>query len=207
MPDTRATRALADVLVWLAALEAREAKLYNAQALLLRNRVTSDWPPIDHFELRRLLHPRGGPIVSIGDDQSNFVYGPASDLGAIWIPVVALRWDFSSAAPFLRLYIAMFVLDGNKLKANGNRFETPERAGPRHMFFHVQRITSFGRTGRSLPVTQPINTRQPAIPLDAGSPVSLVLAALVALYDVDFLRQVMTSVPSVRPYARELRCL
>lgn len=207
MADTAAMRALADVLVWLSTEEESAARRYGPEELELRRRVTAEWPPIDHFSLRRLLNHRLGHSVSIGDDKSKFIYGPASRRGGLWLPVVSLMWNFGPADPVFRLYIAMFVVDGTRLKASGHRFETPEAGGPPHRFFHVQRITAFGRSGKSLPVTQPVNVRQPAIPLDAGSPVSVALAALVALYDVDFLRRVVTGAPRARPYARELRCL
>lgn len=207
MADTAAMQALADLLVWLSVEEERAARTYLKDELELRKRVMADWPPIDHYTLRRLLDHRRGDSVSIGDDKSKFIYGPTSRSGGLWLPVLSLMWDFGKADPEFRLYVAMFVADGSKLKATGHRFETPEASGPPHKFFHVQRINAFGRSGHSLPVTQPVNVRQLAIPLDAESAVSLAMAALVALYDVDFLKRAVTAASSARPYAKELRCL
>lgn len=206
MSDTRAMQALADVLVWISAHEKSEAGSYDTEALKLRRRVTAEWPPIDHYTLRRLLNHRRGDAVSIGNDTSDYIYGPVSRVGGLWLPVVSLAWNFGHTSPVLRFRVAMFVLAGSRLKASGSRFETPEH-GPRHMYFHVQQINAFGSSGRSLPVTGPVNVRQLAIPVDAISPVSLVLAALVALYDTGFVGDLVTSVPGVRPYIRELRCL
>lgn len=201
-------KAAAGLLVWLAGREDRMARQsYSAAERELRRRVSAEFPPIDRHTLAELVDHRRGESVTVGDDNSRYIFGPISRIGGEWLPVMSVTWDFGATPAVLRLRAAMFVVGGTKLRASGNRFETPEGPGGLHNFYHAQPINAFGTSGKALPGPPPVNMSQPAMPLDASSPVSLLLAAIVALYDVALVREALLHVQLARRYVGELRCL
>jgi hypothetical protein len=108
------------------------------------------------------------------------------------LPVVSLRYDFDKNPLEIRILVALAQLVDDRVRFYGFRFEAPEGAGGgRHDFYHVQLIRSFRRDGKALnpPGTAlaVVPEKQPAFPLRAEDPVSLVAAFFVSLYGMPLL--------------------
>jgi hypothetical protein len=144
---------------------------------------------------------------TIGEAADHYLFGPVSSVGGIWLPVISVAWDFEHDPAVLRFRVALFVEHEGKLAASGQRYETPEGIDGMHNYCHVQPIAAFGKGGSLLPGPAPVNESQPAIPLDARSPVSVILAALIALYGIDFIRTALRGAQSAQQYIQDVRCL
>lgn len=167
---------------------------------------------------------RKEPILDFLDSGS-FIYLKPVEKGGWMIPILSIRYNFRSAKPVTSLRLALFLLDeAGNLKARGYRFETPssnefdtassnEEENPssigRHDYYHAQLIISFDKkTSRwSLPCEPWLPTSQPAFPLDAEDPITLIVCLLVSLYGLNYVSVDLSNTPFqdlLKPYVQKM---
>lgn len=175
------------LLMWAAERESGAARDYPPKVLGVYDRLNARFPRIDERRLATLSQATELDLLSSG----RFVYLEANKKGSWSIPVLTVKYDFSGEPELLRLRLALcaLVADENPLQAIGLRFETPEGEGL-HSYYHVQMIESFskGVEEHRIPGAAWIPQRIPAIPVDAMSPITLLLAFLLSLYGMAHLQ-------------------
>lgn len=178
----------------------------------------SSWAPNPYDVKREKLQDRfGRTCVNLFKEKTSSTYIPLkpvvkSDSILPFLSVVANR-----TLSNFRLLLLAFREDAQNgsLKSVGLRFESPEGEGGKHNYWHVQLTSSFvlngGQVHPSTPSWLPSST--PAIPLDASSAPSCVVALAVALYGgsmatdlVESLRP-SVSVTGVQRLTKEVRAL
>jgi hypothetical protein len=176
-------------------------------------------PPADDNALEGLL-PSAEKLNCDFIRAHKFLYlspnpGQGTDTKLTFLPVVAVRCNFSGERPEVRLNVAMAVMkaDGD-IRVLGFRYEAPEGSGDGlHDFYHAQLIQSFVTEGaHSIPLNRSgadidwIPTTQPSIPLDACCPVTLALSLLVSLYGLRYLEKVFLSQILPKAYFESMYC-
>ncbi len=127
-------------------------------------------------------------------------------IGSRIVPVLHIGWDQSRSIPELRLRLGLFLKEaGNEqLKAFGYRFESPETNGDHH-YYHAQYIHGFTTAGPFLRMEKTwISDNCPTFPLDADSPVKLMISVLVSLYGKNFVTQIRAAVPEVENHIGQM---
>lgn len=222
-----AVTALAELVEWLGLLEEREARNERSiKKTQLRERVLSDFDRADPKLLANQVKRKSSMSGEFGESMG-YLFGPVSESGGVWLPIFSLYWDFERSNPVLRVRVAMCAISADdRLVSQGVRFETPEsfatgsstapspstaasqpvRFGS-HDYFHSQPIVSFTKNGRDLPGCAPSNTSQPAVPVDADCSISLLIACLISLYDISFVREGIGGMVAARGFAKGIRCL
>lgn len=123
----------------------------------------------------------------------------------IIVPRIRLVCNFGRNIPLIRCYLGLFLLHEGCLRSIGFRFEAPEGPGIHH-YYHTQLITDEAWTIPRQEHHIWLPTEQPAFPLDADNPVTLILCLLVSLYGVDCLRDLVNSgIPDLRDYLDKVR--
>ncbi len=159
---------------------------YSDEVLALRSELINRFPPMSVEELEREVSPKTGTNGELAP-KKKFVYFEASSIGGWFIPVATVAFDFGDEPCTLRLRIGLFGAKGERA---GYRFETPEGKTGAHSYYHAQPIR--GWTSDDTDITsEGINCRQPAFPIDANSPVTLVLASVLACYGAGYLRDLI----------------
>jgi hypothetical protein len=110
-----------------------------------------------------------------------------------WLPVLALEQTFGIERPHLSLRVAMFREgedDSGDLRAIGFRFETMEGVGSKHDYCHIQLIKSLSISSEDTRWRLPncpgwLPLTQPAIPIDASSPIQVMMCFVIGLYGRD----------------------
>jgi hypothetical protein len=128
------------------------------------------------------------PVVNLLE-WGRFVQLPALEEAEWMIPILTVKADFASAAPELRVRVALFMRseESEPPRAMGYRFETPESDTGAHAFYHVQHITSFRKDGDQWPFPSVswTPTKQPSVPLMAQNPVELLLCVFCSMYGLE----------------------
>lgn len=121
------------------------------------------------------------------------------------VPVLDVAWDQSRSIPELRLRVGLFLRDDNdELRAFGYRFESPETIGNHH-YYHAQYIHGFNKDAFFWGDTKTwISDDCPTFPLDADSPVKLIVSVLVALYGKNFVTEIRAGVPEIENYISQM---
>jgi len=101
----------------------------------------------------------------------------------VWaVPVMTMEYQFAPPPRIgLRLGLFLFDNESQSVVSTGYRYESPD-AGGEHDFFHMQQITELGNRAFPLPTPPWVSQNKPAVPLDAGTDVGLLLCLLAALY-------------------------
>lgn len=112
-------------------------------------------------------------------------------------PMLFLHLDFTEEVPEVRLKLVLRIRAENQdWQLLAIRFETPEGGDERglgsHNYYHAQFTTDL-RNGLALPLSKWLPQSEPAIPLDARSPVTLALCILTALYGGRYLAAAPTT--------------
>ena len=165
---------------------ARESKFRNRLLALLPN---ADWAPIpysDKTKIRQLPYRLGKSSVNLFEETGPRTYIPLKPVvkGDLILPYLSVVADGTLSE--FRLLLLAFTVEAQNgpLRSVGLRFESPEGEGGKHDYWHVQLTSSFepngGQVHRSTPSWLPSSTL--AIPLDASSAASCVVALAVALY-------------------------
>lgn len=154
----------------------------------LRARLEKDgWTPIPYDAKRQKLQDRFGksPVNLFEENNaSTFIPLKPAVKGNPILPYLSVVAN--ETLEVFRLLLLVFVEEerNEPLRSVGFRFESPEGEGGRHDYWHVQLASSFEQNGGqqhpSTPAWLPSST--PAIPLDASSAPSCVVALAVALY-------------------------
>lgn len=121
------------------------------------------------------------------------------------VPILDIAWDQSRSTPELRLRVGLFLIDEkDELKAFGYRFESPETEGVHH-YYHAQYIHGFDKDLLFWADQKTwVSDECPTFPLDADSPVKLIVSVLVALYGKNFVTEIRTGVPEVETYISQM---
>lgn len=175
------------------------------------------WTPVRYDPRRQKLQDRlGRSPVNLFTENTRSTYIPLKPVvkGTPLLPYLSVVADRTLSVFRLLLLVFMEDTEDDSLRSVGFRFESPEGEGGRHNYWHVQLTSSFEQNGGqvhpSTPSWLPSNT--PAIPLDARSAASCVVALMVALYggvEADTLVRNLPNVSdeSVRRLRREVRAL
>ena len=189
-----------------------------------RNRIlgrfqNADWAPIacsDNYK-RSLPHRLGKSSVNLFRENGARAFIPLRPVvkGDLILPYLSVVANETLAV--FRLLLLAFVeeAENGRLRSVGLRFESPEGKGGRHDFWHVQLTSSFEQNGGQVHPSTPswLPSNAPAVPLDASSAASCVVALAVALYgSVEADTLVRNLMPGISPEAvgnlrREVRAL
>jgi hypothetical protein len=120
------------------------------------------------------------------------------------VPILRIASDFGRSIPELRIKLVLFLSQDERTRGFGYRFESPEGPGIHH-YYHAQPITDF-KAGESFPdVEDWLPTRCPTFPLDADSPVKLMLSLLIALYGVTYISRIKQVAMGIDSQLNEMR--
>ena len=153
---------------------------YPQKVEALRSRLVGIFPPLSHDDLDKTIAPTTGPSREL-QASNRFIFLPACDKGGWFIPVLSLKYDFAIDPVELRIRAGLFALDRDNV---GYRFETPEGPTGIHSYYHAQPIVGWVSGDKSISRFS-VNPSQPAFPVDADSPVTLLMAAVLACYGLD----------------------
>ena len=137
--------------------------------------------PLVKSEAQTLLSgPAAKDVDSLRDDrvQGKFIYlEPILDKNCM-VPIMTFRWSMSESSMKVSIRIALLLEHDNNMKAMGYRFESGEG---KHSYCHMQHIRKFDDS-RKLSTEVWIPDESPAIPIEAGGPVGVILCAFGSLY-------------------------
>lgn len=156
---------------------------------LLGHLQNSDWAP-SHYPVERenLPYRLGRSSVNFFKEKGPRAYIQLKPVveGDHILPYLSVAANETLSEFRLLLLVFMEETQDGPLKSVGLRFESPEDQGEKgkHNYWHVQLTPSFVRNeGQSHPSTPSwLPSSTPAIPLDASSAASCVVALAVALY-------------------------
>jgi hypothetical protein len=149
-----------------------------------------------------LMH--GAPIGNF-DEKILFVTPPAKEdaaAAALWC-----RWDCEGETATFGFYFGLWSPQTAFPKSTGSattirhtafvgyRFETPE-AGENHNYYHAQPCRSMGRKDQEIEAALPISNRAPTWPLPADGALELLLCLVTALYGMEGLQRLRSTVLS-----------
>lgn len=152
------------------------------------------WAPSPHFDkskIWQLPYDLGKSSVNLLAQNTPPIYIPLRPVvkGDLLLPYLSVVADATLSE--FRLLLLMFTVDNQAgtlkngiLRSVGFRFESPESEKGRHNYWHVQLTSSFKPNGGEYHPSTPswLPNSSPAIPLDACSAASCVVALAVALY-------------------------
>lgn len=113
-------------------------------------------------------------------------------VAALWY-----EWDFTQdEKPDVGYYVGLWnpvtLESNNQAKAGvrfvGYRYESPEKKGDDHKYYHSQPCRSMGAKSDEIEEALPISHRAPTWPLPARCPVELLLCVLLSLYGMNGLK-------------------
>lgn len=105
--------------------------------------------------------------------------------GPTLVPALSIKCDFGRSVPEVGLHLGIFLEHHGTIKFFGFRFEAPHGEGSVHHYYHMQMIRSV--LGVALPDDGHsvfIPDAEPTFPLDANSPVELLMSVLISLYGI-----------------------
>lgn len=146
-----------------------------------------DWAPVPYpIKTRNLPYWLGRSRVHFFGEKGPRTYIPLKPVvhGDLILPYLSVVANETLSE--FRLLLLTFTEESQngEVGSVGFRFESPEGDGGKHNYWHVQLTSSFeqnlGQRHASTPSWLPSNT--PAIPLDASSAATCVVALAVALY-------------------------
>lgn len=129
---------------------------------------------------------------------------------AKFVPIFSLSCNLSRNQNVARFRVMLVSLEENILKGIGFRMEPPENINQngRHNFHHAQFIQQFSpkQYGNILPTKCPnwLPESQPAFPMPADCPVTLLLCILLTLYGWDFYNKFCDKLSTTDEYRKKL---
>lgn len=197
-----------DLVLWLSQQADQPSQRDEMSDLYLE--LQNTYLPVEHSrELESALETDGDLTVDLLARRKFLYLEPVPNDGPWW-PLFTFICDFASDRPLIRLYVGMFsfqedaAANGSRVRGFGFRLETPEGSGGgRHDFYHAQLITRFRRRAdhdflTGVPTWLPDS--QPSVPVRADSPVALLVALVVTLYDARGAGRLLGA-----PFANEVR--
>lgn len=163
-------------------------------------------PPADGRRLEGILRLEDGYDTCA---ERAFVYANEIRRGTpvLW-PVLAFSAERSSRRLKVRaafFYEAINDSDEPDSFALGWRLEPPEDEDGSHSYYHAQPISAWDTSGtRNLPIIGSLNESYPAFPILAADSVSLLAAALVAMYGRVETRNILSD-PQIRESLQPVR--
>ena len=159
----------------------------NLRKHLLPKLESSKWTPAPYYARKcKVQHRFGRSAVNLFEENNGITYIPLKPVvkGNPILPYLSVVANKSLSV--FRLLLLVFVAESKKdrLKSIGLRFESPEGSDGRHDFWHVQLTSSFEQNGGQRHPSTPawLPSSAPAMPLDANSAASCVVALAVSLY-------------------------
>ncbi len=149
------------------------------------------YPPLDKNSVNTLLIAGRKSFDSLVEGPAHFIYlKPIMDHSWL-VPIMAFKYchHVEDDTVEASISLALMMEFGTRLKAIGYRYETGKR---KHDYCHVQHIRKFD-TSRTIPTEEWIPERSPAIPVDAGGPVGLLICVLGSLYGLEYVTQLTNS--------------
>lgn len=153
---------------------------YPQKVTELRSDLIRSFHPLSHDALERTIGPSSGSS-SASHASNRFIFLPACDRGGWFIPVLSINYNFAADPAELRIRAGLFAVERDHV---GYRFETPEGPSGIHCYYHAQPIVGWVSGDTSIS-RHDVNQSQPAFPIDADSPVTLLMAAVLSCYGLD----------------------
>ena len=154
----------------------------SPELLRIREFTGTHFPPLEPHALRTLLAGGGKRIDTLEVDYGKFVYLKPVLKNNCMVPIMAFKYDMRGPGAIASIRIALFIEHESghekEVKAIGYRFES---GSGMHGYCHVQHIKEFDKNFR-LQTENWIPDEAPAIPIEAGGPVGLLLCTLGSLY-------------------------
>lgn len=162
---------------------------YPPKVTELRSDLIRSFHPLSDDDLERTIAPSTGPSRELQSSR-RYIFLPACDEGGWFIPVLSLKYDFEADPLELRIRAGLFAVERRDA---GYRFETPEGPSGIHSYYHAQPIMWWASDDESIS-SHNVNPSQPAFPIDADSPVTLLMAAILSCYGLDRVAELMRDV-------------
>lgn len=157
--------------------------------------LMGSWAPITERELRNMF-PDRGTVDADFSRRRKFLYLPQLEKNSRFVPVLSLKCNLDETTANIKLRVFLVCRDEDegdaRLRGIGFRLEGPEGAGEgRHNFYHAQFIQNletglYAERGPNIEILHWLPETQPAFPLIAEDPLTLVLSLFLSLYDVRF---------------------
>lgn len=143
------------------------------------------YPPLDKQNVNTLLIAGRKSFDSLVKGPAHFIYlKPIMDHSWL-VPIMAFKYHIEDDTVEASIRLTLMMEVDGLLKAIGYRYETGKG---KHDYCHVQHIREFD-TSRPIPTEKWIPEGSPAIPVDAGGPVGLLICVLGSLYGLEYVTQ------------------
>jgi hypothetical protein len=163
----------------------------SAAAIATRERLELTWRHVTEQELERYL-PSKTQLVFDFWKKKAFLYLPPLEDDKGFVPVLIMKYDFSGKIKDVVFQVMLTQASENnddeavvcEFQCIGFRFENGKG---RHSFHHTQLIRSFESTPLAVGMCSPLwlPETDPAMPLVAKCPITLVVSMFIALYGKD----------------------
>jgi hypothetical protein len=194
-----------EILKWIWDNKGEPWKVWSAGSpeAVLYDQLAGVLPPIGNLsEYEKLLPSASSPRIDFAPTRK-FLYLRSPARGDAVLPVLTACFDFDRSLPEVRLQTALFALQSSSPAAIGVRYETPEGIGL-HSYFHAQPFKAFAK-GPPLPSAPPwLPTSTPTIPLDASTPVQLLVCLVASLYGYTDTAQLVGDVWELKEHAENM---
>lgn len=192
-------RVLRKLVIWLWDSHQRPGKYIDRRANEIITRIGSSGLSIPTDTYLDNLLPTNEKVATKFPNRYFLYLNPVVDRH-LFIPRIQLMCDFGRNIPEIRCRLEIYLIDDRDcLQALGYRFEAPEGVGVHH-YYHIQNINPTGK----LPTHRWLPESQPAFPLDANSPVLILVSLLVSLYGLDYLKKLQSVANSIDPHLVEI---
>ena len=162
----------------------------NGPSRRIIERSATSYPPLDKQSVDTLLIAGRKSFDSLVEGPAHFIYlKPIMDHSWL-VPIMAFQYHIEDDTVEASIRLALMMEVGGLIKAIGYRYETGKG---KHDYCHVQHIREFD-TSRTIPTEKWIPERSPAIPVDAGGPVGLLICVLGSLYGLEYVTQLKNKV-------------
>jgi hypothetical protein len=173
---------------------------YEAKARAIYDEISRGCSYISSTELESYL-PNEEKVKSKFPKRKYLYLNPIEDQAHV--PVLSIAYDFGRSIPEVRIRLGLFFFHEGKIRAFGYRFESPEGPGSHH-YYHAQLINGFEKDEPFPGWDTWMPTSCPTFPLDADSPVKLLLSLLIALYGVSYISRIKPLVNGIGNHLDEM---
>lgn len=144
------------------------------------------WSPLDKNKILSLTIRARHSLDSLQNASAQFLYlKPFQSRGKNVVPVMTFMCRIKNGIVEASIRLVLIFEVENGYKAMGYRYET---GNGKHAYCHVQHITEIDHAHK-LPTEDWIHEEVPAIPIDAGGPVGLLMCILGSLYGKDYVEE------------------
>lgn len=182
---------LRQIFLWMLSRHRHAVSNLSGKPLRIHDLVSQRYKIFQDVEIEKLL--AAGDVFDSLDHKKFLLLEPV-ELGGWMLPVLSFGYDFRRSNPEFRIRLALFLFEElekrEELRAVGYRFESPEGEGIHH-YYHAQGIRAFDKKNEDwrIPCPDWMPTKQPALALDANSPITLVACILISLYGRAFISE------------------